>query len=260
MSPLRTPSRARRKAELVLNQHKLSPSASTQPGRVERSRDGSLPGTAVLVLDWDGTVPSGTRSTWRSSASETSRSSSGSRRSSDRALTLDEVIAAEMATITRAVRRGRRVAARARPRPPRLPGAFRRPRPADRVGRLPRADRADPRARGDRRAGGREPRRQPIPRGWRAEFPARPAVRRLRRAVQARRVDGARPVRIRRRRRLRPLRLARRRAPLRAGGPCRTGSTSRASSTSRSATCTTCSRLRAEGLEVGPAARWCRRP
>ena len=57
------------------------------------------------------------------------------------------------------------------------------------------------------------------PRGWRASFPdARPLCG-LRRAVQAERGRGARPVRIRRRRRLRSLRLARGGTALRPRGP-----------------------------------------
>ena len=57
------------------------------------------------------------------------------------------------------------------------------------------------------------------PAGWRAEFAARGDLRGLRRALQARGGRRPRPVRVRRGRRLRPLRLARSRAALRPGRP-----------------------------------------
>ena len=102
-----------------------------------------------------------------------------------RRLTLDEVIAARDGDRQGAARRGRRVAARARPGPARVPRARRGARPADRLGGVPRADRADPRAGGRRGARGREP-RHGRPGRLARDVPRRPALRRLRRALQAR--------------------------------------------------------------------------
>ena len=92
----------------------------------------------------------------------------------------------------RAPRGGRRVPPRTRARAPRVPRAGRRARPADRVGRLPRADRPRPPPRGDRGPARREPRRR-RPRRLAGHVPRGAALSRLQRALQARGGGRSRP-------------------------------------------------------------------
>ncbi len=154
-----------------------------------------------------------------------------------RTLTLDEVIAAEMATIRAPLDEVTGWLARARARAPRLPRARRRPRSAGRVGRVPRADRADPLARGASRPG--SPRTTS---SWGAtaggrRSPTRPPCEVCGERCKRAAVAGLGPFAYAGDGVLRPLRHARGGAPLRARRASRRGSTRRASPTSRSMTC-----------------------
>ena len=194
----------------------------------------------ALVLDWDGTVTArdtlhmaierfGDLDVFRELEEELGRQ-----------LTLDEVIATEMATMRRPLDEVVGWLARARPGAAGVPRARRGVRPVDRLGRVPRADRADPRAGGHRRAGRREPRR------GRSRRLARDVPGRDRPAPSA--ASGASGARSRRSARSRtsetasPIAASRSRrsgsSPARAS---RAGWTGRASRTSRSGTSTTCS-------------------
>ena len=191
-----------------------------------------------LVLDWDGTVTErdtlhmaierfGDLDVFRALEAQIGRE-----------LTLNEVIGIEMATITRAVRRGARVAARHGHGAAGSRRARRRPRPADRLGGVPRADRAGARARRRRRDGRRESPRAGA-RRLAGGVPRAGAVRGVRRAVQARRARRA-PSRTSTSATASP--TAASRSP--PSGSSRVtaspaGSTGRASPTRRSPTCTT---------------------
>ena len=129
--------------------------------------------------------------------------------------------------------------------------ARRRPRPADRLGGVPRADRAGARARGRRRHGRREP-----PRAGPVRLAAIVPRTRIRARSAASRASASRSpgraVRLRRRRRLRPLRLARRGARVRAGRAGAVPRRAAACPTRPSPTCTTC-----RGSALADAERAC---